>query len=122
MLNRSRSNKQKSGDVATRTIKLMEERLDTMEIEKQLTKSNIESVCRVSNDIKSYHLAKVDQLENDEEVELENEFTAMELIHRIGELVGEPFHATTSRDNDLLVDPHPSFPAPVTNNNHKLVT
>ena len=50
MLSKSGStcNPQRRLDAATGTIKLLEKRIDTMEIKEELTKSDIQSVLRMS--------------------------------------------------------------------------
>ena len=52
----------------------MEKRLDTLELKQEVTKSDIQSVFTlrkllsdVSNEFKTYHLAIVNQLQDDEE-------------------------------------------------------
>ena len=44
----------------------------------------------------------------------------LKLIDYIGELVGEPFQTKTGSDNDLLANPQPSIPAPVSTNNRSV--
>ena len=69
MLTISGSNPWRCPDAATGTIKLMQRRMDTLELKEELTKSDIQSVLRMStllsdmsNDFKTYHFAIVDQL------------------------------------------------------------
>ena len=71
------SNLWRRRDVAA-MVKLLEQRIDTMEIKGELTKADFQSILRtskllgdVSNDFKEYHFAIKDQLENDEDVEME---------------------------------------------------
>ena len=129
MLTRSGGNPRRRRDAAAGTIKLLEKRLETMEIKEELTKSDIQSVVRVSkllgdvsNDFKTYHFAIVDQLENDEDAEAEqetldqHELKVMGLIDRIAELIGEPLQAVPGSNDDLLADPQPSIPALVSTN------
>ena len=73
-----------------------------MEIKKELTKSGMKSILRmskllsdVSNDFKTCHFAILDQLESDEDAEIEqetldqHELKVMELIDCFGKLVEE---------------------------------
>ena len=60
--------------MSTGTIKLLEKRLNTLDLKQELTKDDIQSVPRLSkllsdmsNDFNPYQLANVDQLQNDEE-------------------------------------------------------
>ena len=61
----------------------------------------------MSNDFKTYHFAIVDQLENDQDTEAEqeildeHEIQLMELIDRIGELIGETSQKKTDSDSDI---------------------
>ena len=66
----------------------------------------------VSNDFKTYHFAIVDQLD-DEEVESEQ---GVELIDRIGELIGKLSQTKTGSGTDLLENPQLSVPAPASTN------
>ena len=66
--------------MASGVIKLLEKRLDTLELKQDLTKNDLQSVLRlskllsdVSNDFKMYHLKIVDQLQDDEEAASEQE-------------------------------------------------
>ena len=79
-LTKSGGNPRKRRDAATGTIKPLEKRLDTIELKEELIKSDFQSVLRlikllsdVSNDFKTYHLALVDQLQDDEEAVSEQE-------------------------------------------------
>ena len=80
-----------------------EKKIDTIEIEEELAKGDIQSILRmsklvsdVSNEFKTYHYVIVNQIENqvDQEAEQEtlqqHELKVMELVHRIAELVEEP--------------------------------
>ena len=117
MLSRARgSNPRRRRDAAAGTIKLLEKRIDTMEIKEELTKADVQSILRtskllgdVSNDFKEYRFAIVDQLENDEDAETEqetldqHELKVMELVDRIAELVGEP--SQTKEGSDKVTNP-----------------
>ena len=94
-----------------------------------MTKSEIQSVLRMSkllsymsNDFKTYRFKMVDLLDDDEEAESkqrvldDHELKVMELIDRIGELIGEPFQTKTSSDTDFLENLQPSVPAPASTN------
>ena len=83
-------------DAATGTNKLLEKRIDTMEIKEELTKADVQSIPRtskllgdVSNDFKTYHFATIDQIENDEDAETEqetldqHELKVIELVDRM---------------------------------------
>ena len=66
------SNPRRRRDAAAGTIKLPEERIDTMEIKEELTEADVQSIRRtskllgdVSNDFKTYHFATVDHLARD---------------------------------------------------------
>ena len=81
MLTRSEGNLRRRGDAATQTIKLLERRLDTLELKQELTENDILSVLRlsklfsdVSNDFKTYHFAIVDQLQDDKEAHQSKRF------------------------------------------------
>ena len=64
--------------MATGTIKLLKQRVGTMEIKEELTKADMQPILGMSkllsdmsNDFKTYHFTIMDQLENDEEAEAE---------------------------------------------------
>ena len=105
------SNPRRRRDPAAGTIKLLEKRIDTMEIKEELSKADVQSILRtskltgdVSNDIKEFHFAIVDQLENGEDAETEqetldqHELKVIELVDCIAELVEEPSRAKKCSD------------------------
>ena len=74
------SNPQRLHVAAAGTIKLLEKRIDTMEIKEELTKTDVQSILRtskllgnVSNDFKEYHFAIIHQLKNDDDTNAEAE-------------------------------------------------
>ena len=106
MLTRAGSNPRRRRDAATGTIRLLEKRIDTVEIKEELSKGDVHSILRtskllsdLSNDFKSYHFPMVDRFENDDDAEAEedtldqHELKVMELIDRIKELEGESSQA-----------------------------
>ena len=93
------------------------EKMTTSEIQSVLRWSKLLSEIHVSNDFKIYHLAMVDQLDDDDEVESEqrvlddHELKVMELIGSVLELIGKPSQSKTDPKTDLA-SPQSSIPAP----------
>ena len=101
-----------------------------LELKQELTKSDIQSVLRLSkllsdlsNNFKTYHFTVVNQLQDNEEVVSEQEvlddhgLKVMKLVDCIGELIGEPSQTKTVSGTDLLVNPQPSVSSPASKNN-----
>ena len=119
------SNPKKRRNAAAGTINLLEKRIGTMELKEKLTKGDIQSVLRmnkllgnVSNDFKMYHYAIVDQLEGDAEEAAEQEILdqhetkVMEIIDRIGELIGEPEEEEKESTDSEYATPKSIEPTP----------
>ena len=122
MQTRSGGNPRRRRDAVTGTIKLLEQRMATLEVKEELTEEEVQSVLRMSklltdasNDFKAYHFAIIDQIENDDEAAVEqkalddHDLKVMSLIDRLAELLKK---GKSSATEQVAPQPTASYTTP----------